>query len=66
MRGKDQRADVLFTYVNMETRIPADHPLRPIREMVETGYAPASATQNFFWTPARPIWIDKGAINTGA
>ncbi len=21
---------------------------------------------NFFWTPARRIWIDKGAINTGA
>ena len=20
----------------------------------------------FFWTPARRIWIDKGAINTGA
>ena len=21
---------------------------------------------NFFWTPARRIWIDNGAINTGA
>ena len=20
---------------------------------------------NFFWTPARRIWIDKGAMNTG-
>jgi hypothetical protein len=25
-----------------------------------------SAQENFFWTPARRIWIDKGAINTGA
>ncbi len=35
MRGKDQRADILFSYVNMETRIPADHPLRAIREIVD-------------------------------
>ena len=24
-----------------------------------------SLQQNFFWTPARRIWIDKGAMNTG-
>jgi transposase len=35
MRGKDQRPDVLFSYVSLETRIPADHPLRPIREIVD-------------------------------
>jgi len=35
MRGKDQRPEVLFSYVSLETRIPADHPLRPIREIVE-------------------------------
>jgi transposase len=34
MRGKDQRSEVLFSYVSLETRIPADHPLRPIREIV--------------------------------
>jgi len=33
MRGKDQRANVLFSYINMEARVPADHPLRPIREI---------------------------------
>jgi hypothetical protein len=27
--------------------------------------APASCTPNFFWTPARRIRIDKGAMNTG-
>src|ERR1700737_3621657 len=35
MRGKDQRADVLFSYISLETRIPADHPLRAVREIVD-------------------------------
>src|ERR1700738_1011005 len=35
MRGKDQRPEVLFSYVSLETQIPADHPLRPIREIVD-------------------------------
>jgi len=35
MRGKDQRSEVLFSYVSLETRIPADHPLRPIRLIVD-------------------------------
>src|SRR6266513_3840340 len=35
MRGKDQRSEGFFSYVRMETRIPADHPLRSIREIVD-------------------------------
>src|ERR1700756_2926947 len=35
MRGKDQRSEGFFSYVSLETRIPADHPLRPIREIVD-------------------------------
>ncbi|MFL5802707.1 MAG: IS5 family transposase [Roseiflexaceae bacterium] len=35
MRGEDQRADSFFSYVRLDTRIPADHPLRPIRELVD-------------------------------
>lgn len=35
MRGKDQRSDGLFSYRRLETRVPADHPLRPIRELVD-------------------------------
>jgi transposase len=35
MRGKDQRSEVLFSYVSLEMRVPADHPLRPIREIVD-------------------------------
>ena len=36
MRGDDQRPDDLFSYIRPEQRVPADHPLRPIRAMVDT------------------------------
>jgi transposase len=35
MRGEDQQQDQLFSYGSIEERIPADHPLRPIRLMVD-------------------------------
>ena len=31
MRGWDNRRDGLFSYVRPESRIPSNHPLRPIR-----------------------------------
>jgi len=44
MRGKDQRADALFSYISLETRIPADHPLRAIREIVDEALRKLSPT----------------------
>src|SRR5450432_4205171 len=35
MRGEDQRSEVLFSYVRLESRIPADDPLRAIRALVD-------------------------------
>jgi transposase len=35
MRGEDQRTGGLFSYVHLEARVPAAHPLRPIRAIVE-------------------------------
>ncbi|MFL6726678.1 MAG: IS5 family transposase [Sphingomicrobium sp.] len=35
MRGRDDRSEGLFTYVRLEERIPADHPLRPIRVLTD-------------------------------
>ena len=35
MRGEDRHAERLFSYVRLETRIPVDHPLRAIRELVD-------------------------------
>jgi transposase len=35
MRGDDDRQGAMWSYVSAEDRIPADHPLRPIREMAD-------------------------------
>ncbi len=35
MRGGDSQQATVFSYVPMEKRIPRDHPLRPVREMVD-------------------------------
>jgi transposase len=37
MRGKDTQQSAMFSYVSAEQRVPPDHPLRPIREMVDVG-----------------------------
>ena len=33
--GWDTRSDTLFSYVSCEARVPKDHPLRPIRQIVD-------------------------------
>ena len=35
MRGEDQTQHELFGYGSLEERVPPDHPLRPIRVMVD-------------------------------
>jgi transposase len=35
MRGDDNRPDSMFSYVSAEQRVPRDHPLRPIRQLVD-------------------------------
>ena len=35
MRGEDQRSEGFFSYVRLEVRIAADHPLRAIRDLVD-------------------------------
>lgn len=36
MRGFEQQTDALFVYISPETFVPKEHPLRPIRQMVDT------------------------------
>lgn len=36
MRGFEQQSDALFVYISPETFVPKEHPLRPIRQMVDT------------------------------
>ena len=35
MRGSDERSEGLFSYVSCEARVPGNHPLRPIRAIVD-------------------------------
>ena len=34
MRGDDNQQEGMFSYISPEKRVPADHPLQPIRKMV--------------------------------
>ena len=36
MRGNDEQQGTVFSYINLEDRIPQDHPLRRIRQMTDT------------------------------
>ena len=35
MRGDDEQQEGMFSYISPEKRVPMDHPLRPIRKMVD-------------------------------
>ena len=35
MRGADERSGAMFSYVSLEDRVPADHPLRAIRRITD-------------------------------
>jgi transposase len=43
MRGEDIQQDELFSYGGLEERVPAGHPLRPIRAMVDEALQQMSA-----------------------
>ncbi len=42
MRGHDERSGSLFSYVDLEARVPRDHPLRAIRRLVDAALADLS------------------------
>ena len=35
MRGDDNQPEGMFSYISPEKRVPTDHPLRPIRRIVD-------------------------------
>jgi transposase len=44
MRGQDTQQSAMFSYLAPEQRVPVDHPLRPIREMVDVALKALSPT----------------------
>ena len=45
MRGRDEHNETLFSFVQLENRVPRDHPLRTIRRI--TNAALASMSEQF-------------------
>ena len=50
MRGADIQQDTLFSTVIPEERVPADHPLRPIWEMVNAALKELDADFNALYS----------------
>jgi transposase len=44
MRGQDTQQSAMFSYLAPEERVPADHPLRPVRRMVDIALQGLSAS----------------------
>lgn len=51
MRGSDERSGSLFSYVDLERRVPKDHPLRPIRELANEALLELSGDFAALYTP---------------
>lgn len=51
MRGSDEVAGSLFSYVSLEKRVPVDHPLRVIRRIVNATLADMSAEFDALYPP---------------
>ena len=51
MRGTDERSGSLFSYVDLEVRVPKGHPLRTIREIVNRALSDLSADFERMYAP---------------
>ena len=51
MRGEDARSETLFSYVNCEARVPASHPLRAIRTIMDEALAGLSPAFESLYSP---------------
>jgi transposase len=51
MRGTDERSGSLFSFVDLETRVPKDHPLRAIREIANAALLDLSGEFEAMYAP---------------
>ena len=51
MRGEDRRTGSLFSYVDLETRVGKDHPLRAIRLLVNEALAALTGEFSALYAP---------------
>ena len=43
MRGDENQQQAMFSYVNLDQRVPTNHPLRAIRKMADQALAELSS-----------------------
>lgn len=53
MRGMDERSGELFSYVDLEARVRADHPLRVIRQIVNQALGALAADFTALYSTTR-------------
>ncbi len=58
MRGYDSQQSAAFSYLSPEERVPANHPLRPIREMIDVALAALSAVFSQIYATTG-LWVIK-------
>jgi transposase len=51
MRGSDERTGELFSYIDLEKRVRADHPLRPIKALVNEALARLEGDLSALYAP---------------
>ena len=65
MRGDDLQQDAMFSYVSPERRVPTDHPLRPIRQMVDQVLRSLSPRfARLYWRTGRPSIAPEKLLRT--
>ena len=52
MRGQDTQQTAMFSYISLEERIPADHPLRAIRAMADCALRALSPLFDKLYAPS--------------
>ncbi|SDF58714.1 hypothetical protein SAMN05216241_101539 [Limimonas halophila] len=67
MRGDDSRSGALFSYVDLEQRVPLDHPLRVIRGVVDDALKELSPTFEAIYSDRRrpsipPEWLMRALV----
>ena len=55
MRGADQNQDGMFSYLSPAARVPKDHPLRPIKKMVNQALSE-------LWHDFEAMYAKEGAL----
>jgi uncharacterized protein YdaU (DUF1376 family) len=64
MRGDDEKQLAMYNYVTMAQRIPADHPARQIRAMVDRALARMDAELDELYSSTGRPFVTRGTCNT--